>query len=280
MKEFLKKKGTLVLVIVVIVALILGLTVYLRAGKAGPLSNAISALRAPVERSAVAVTQWLENIYGYLYKYDRLVEENEALRQELAEAQEQARLGAEASEENARLRELMNLSEKRSDFVFESAKIIAWDSSNWASCFTVSKGENDGIELGDCVVTEYEALVGQVIELGDNWATVRTLVDVDFGTGALVGASGTAAMVLGDFSLMRSGLVKLTYLTDNSNIFEDDTVITSGEGGSFPQGLLVGTVTSLITDDGGQSISGIVRPACDLNSLTQVFIVKDFEIKE
>lgn len=280
MKDYLRKKGLIALIIVLIVAIILGLTIHLRSGKAGPLANAASALRAPVERSAVAVTQWLENLYGYLYKYDRLSEENDSLRQELAEAQEQARLGAEALEENARLRELLGLSERHSDFVFESAKIIAWDSSNWASNFTISKGANDGIELGDSVVTEYSALVGQVIELGDNWSTVRTLIDVDFGTGALVGATGSAAMVIGDFSLMQDGFAKLAYLTDSSGVFENDTVVTSGEGGSFPQGLLIGTITALTSSDGGQSITGILTPACNLNTLTQVFIIKDFEIKE
>jgi rod shape-determining protein MreC len=59
--------------------------------------------------------------------------------------------------------------------------------SNWASTFTISKGSDSGIELGDCVVTEYEALVGQIIELGDTWATVRTVIDVDMDVGALVG---------------------------------------------------------------------------------------------
>ena len=280
MKEYLKKKGPVILVIVLIAALVLGLTVHFRAGKAGPLANAVSALRAPVERSAVAVTQWLENIYGYLYQYDRLVEENEQLRENLTKAEEQARLGAEASEENAKLRELLGLSEKRSDFVFESAKITSWDASNWASCFTVSKGERDGLEIGDCVVTEYGALVGQICELGDSWAKVRTLVDVDFGTGALVGASGSSAMVIGDFTLMQQQRAKLAYLTDSSGVFAEDSVITSGEGGSFPQGLLIGTVEALTTDDGGQSITGCVRPACDLNSLTQVFVIKDYEIKE
>ncbi|MBR4058198.1 MAG: rod shape-determining protein MreC [Oscillospiraceae bacterium] len=280
MKIFLKKKGILVLVLVLVVALILGLTVHFRAGKAGPLANASSALRSPLARSAVAVTQWLEGVYGYLYKYDQLEEENEALRKELADAEERARLGQEAIEENEKLRELLNLAEKRSDFVFESAKIISWDSSNWAHCFTISKGSKDGIELEDAVVTEYNALVGQVVELGDNWATVRTMVDIDFGTSVLVGVSGNTAMVIGDFSLMQSGRAKLAYLTDSSTVFEEDTVITSGEGGSFPQGLMVGTVTALTTDDGGQTISGIVEPACDLDRLTQVFVIKDFEIVE
>ena len=189
MKDFIRKKGLPILIVVVLVVLLFGVAKYTLAGKAGLLSNAVSAVRAPLARSAVAVTEWLESIYGYIYQYDQLVEQNETLQKSLAEAEEKARLGEEALEENARLRELLNLAEKRTDFVFESAKIIAWDPSNWTSRFTIGKGASSGIELGDCVVTEYEALVGQVVELGDNWATIRTLVDVDFGAGALVGAS-------------------------------------------------------------------------------------------
>ncbi|MBR4158297.1 MAG: rod shape-determining protein MreC [Oscillospiraceae bacterium] len=280
MKDFIKKKGLPILIVVVLVAVLFGVVRYALAGRAGLLSNAVGAVRAPLARSAVAVTEWLESIYGYIYKYDQLVEQNEALQKSLAEAEEKARLGEEALEENARLRELLNLAEKRTDFVFESAKIISWDPSNWTSRFTIGKGASSGIELGDCVVTEYEALVGQVVELGDNWATVRTLVDVDFGAGALVGASGEAAMVIGDYMLMQDNCLRLAYLTDSSGVFEGDAVLTSGEGGAFPQGLIIGEVTALRSDDGGQSVYGVVRPALDVSHLTQVFVIKDYEITE
>ncbi len=280
MKEFIRKKGLPILIVVLIAAALFGLGKYALAGRAGLLSNAVGAVRAPLARSAVAVTEWLESIYGYIYKYDQLVEQNEALQKSLAEAEEKARLGEEALEENARLRELLKLAEKRTDFVFESAKIIAWDPSNWTSRFTIGKGSESGIELGDCVVTEYGALVGQIVDLGDNWANVRTLVDVDFGAGALVGAEGEAAMVIGDYMLMQENCLRLAYLTDSSSIFEGDAVLTSGEGGFFPQGLIIGEVTALRSDDGGQSVYGVVKPALDIGHLTQVFVIKDYEITE
>ena len=280
MKEFLKKKGLPILIVVLVVALLFGVARYALAGRAGLLSNAVGAVRAPLARSAVAVTEWLESIYGYIYQYDQLAEQNEALQKALAEAEEKARLGEEALDENARLRELLGFAEKRTDFVFESAKIISWDPSNWTSRFTIGKGASSGIELGDCVVTEYEALVGQVVELGDNWATVRTLVDVDFGAGALVGTTGEAAMVIGDYMLMQEGCLRLAYLTDSSGVFEGDAVLTSGEGGYFPQGLIIGEVTELRSDDGGQSVYGVVKPALNVGRLTQVFVIKDYAITE
>ncbi|HHU21937.1 MAG TPA: rod shape-determining protein MreC, partial [Clostridiales bacterium] len=196
------------------------------------------------------------------------------------QAQEEARLGAEAREENERLRELLNLRERHSDFVFESAKIISWNASNWASTFTISKGESSGIELGDPVVTEYGALVGQVIEIGDSWAVVRTVIDIDMKVGVLVGETGNAAMLMGEFSLMQDGKVKLAHLTEGTLLLPDDIVLTSGKGGRFPQGLIAGTILEVQTEAGGQTPYAVVEPACDLDSLSQVFVIKEFDIQE
>ena len=264
------------LVAVIIVAAVAGTS----DGKAGFLSNAAGSIKAPVQRAAGAMVDWLEGIYGYLYEYDLLVEENESLRTRIAELQDQARSYDEIEAENARLRELLNLRDKHTDFVFESAKIVSWDASNYTSAFTVSKGETSGIEVGDCVVTEYGALVGQIVELGDNWAIVRTIIDIEMDVGAAFGESGYTGMVSGDFSLMKEGATRLTYLTAGSQLFKGDEVMTSGKGGAFPAGLMIGTVTTIMTEAGGQTTYGVVEPACDLELLTQVFIVKDYDIVE
>ena len=186
----------------------------------------------------------------------------------------------ELSAENERLRILSGLQEKREDFVFESAKIVSWDSSNYASAFTISKGETAGVELGDSVVTESGALVGQIIELGSSWATVRTIVDVNMDVGALVGENDYAGMIVGEFSLMQAGLTRMTYLASGAQIFVDDEVFTSGKGGAFPAGLLIGTVTAIMSEAAGQTTYGVVEPACDLDNLSQVFVIKDYEIVE
>ncbi|MGI5936129.1 MAG: rod shape-determining protein MreC [Oscillospiraceae bacterium] len=280
MKDYLKKKGIPLGIAVVLVLVIAAVSLRALDGRAGFLSNITGAVKAPVYKAGSSIIDWLEGIYGYIYKYDQLVAENESLRKQLAQAQEEARLGAEAREENERLRELLNLKEKHSDFVFESAKIISWNASNWASTFTLSKGENSGIEVGDPVVTEYGALVGQVIELGDTWATVRTVIDIDTKVGVLVGETGNAAMLMGEFSLMQEGKVKLTYVTEGTTLLPDDIVLTSGKGGKFPQGLLVGTILEVRTEAGGQNPYAVVEPACDLDSLSQVFVIKEFDVEE
>lgn len=280
MKDFLKKKGIVLGIIVLAVVLIVTFSTRALNGRAGVLTDTLGVLRAPVQKAAVSVTDWLEGIYGYLYEYDQLQAENDSLRKQLADAQEQARAGADALEENERLRELLNFAQQHSELTMVSSKIVSWNSSNWSSTFTLSKGEKDGIGLGDGVITEYGALVGQVTELGSTWATVSTVIDVDTNVGVLVGDDGAAAMLVGNFALMQKGTVKLTYLAEGAQMFLGDAVLTSGMGGAFPQGLDIGTLTSIQEEAGGQSEYGIVTPSCDFSTLVQVFVITDFDVVE
>ena len=280
LKHYLSKYGLRLGIAIAIAVLIILSVSSMLGGRAGALKNADGVLKAPVQKAASSLLDWAEGIYGYIYDYDRIVEENNSLRAENAALREAARNYDDLEAENQRLRELFGWAEKHTDFVLESAKVVAWDTGNYTSAFTVSKGSDAGIELGDCVVTEYGALVGQVCELGSEWATIRTVVDVDMDVGALVGPDSYAGVVTGEFSLMKQSLTRITYLSSGAQIFLDDEVLTSGKGGSFPAGLLIGTISAVKSENGGQVTYGIVTPACDLARLSQVFIVKDFEIVE
>ena len=281
MKNYLKKNGVRLAVIVLIAAIAVGLAARPGSdGTSGALPGAANSLRIPIQGAVGSVVDWLQGIYGYIYQYDKLVAENESLRQQLAQAQEQVRESAEARDENVRLRTLLGYLEKNTTFVTESAMITSWDASNWVSAFTISKGSNNGIEKGDCVITESGMLVGQIAELGTNWATVRTVIDVNMDAGVLVGDSSIAAMLVGDYALMQENMCKLSYFTEDTTLFTGDAVVTSGRGGAFPSGITVGTVTELRSEAGGQTVYAVVQPAVDLSLLSQVFIIKDFEVIE
>ena len=280
MKEYLKKNGIRVGIIVGAVVLIIALGAAARGGSISFMQNVSGIVKSPMQKVLSSAVNWFDSLYGYLYDYDSLMAENESLRSQLADAQKSARDGIAASEENTRLRKLLELREKHTDYEMESAKVVLWSSSNWSSSFTISKGENSGIEIGDPVITEYGAVVGQITELGTNWATVSTLIDVDMSVGAFVGAAGNSGMVVGEYSFMKNKTAKLTFLADGAQIFVGDDVLTSGSGGAFPSGLVIGTLTAVQTEAGGQIEYGIVEPQCDLDSLVQVFIIKSFEVVE
>ena len=280
MRDYLKKNGIRVTVLVLAVALLIALGAAARGGQIGVAHNVAGVLISPVQKVVSSAVNWFETIYNRLYDYDNIRAENESLRAQLAEAQQAARDGIEATEENERLRVLLGLREKHSDYVFESAKVVLWSSSNWAHSFTISKGTSSGIEQGDPVVTEYGAVVGQITEIGENWATVSTVIDVDMSLGAFVGNTGSSGIVLGEYALMKERQAKLTYLADGAQIYVGDEVLTSGAGGAFPQGLVIGRITAVQTEAGGQVLYGLVEPECPFESLVQVYVIKSFEVVE
>lgn len=279
LKHYLSKYGLRMAAVIVVAALLVGLVSGALAGRAGFLRSSGQALGAPLQRATSAVLSWVESIYGALYEYDRLAEEYNKLKAENARLREQVRSVTQLETENASYRELLGFREKHTDFDLAAAKIVSWDASNYTSAFTISSGSADGLELGDCVITEYGALVGQIIELGGDWATVRSVIDVDMAVGALVGEYSYAGMVTGEFALMKRGQTRLAYLSSGAQIFEGDEVLTSGKGGSFPADLLIGVIREVRTGDGGQSTYGIIDPACDVEQLSQVFIIRDFTRK-
>lgn len=280
MKAYLKKYGIRLLIVVLLVVAILAVGQSLRSGGAGLLGNFSGAVRTPFQKVATAVVSRMEELYGYIYEYDNLVHENDRLRATIADLENEIRANAQAAEENARLRELLNLQAKHTDFTFESAKVVSWNASNWDSSFTISKGSDSGLEEGDCVITEYGVLVGTITETGSNWAIVETVVDLDTSIGVLVGTEEVSGILEGDYTLMRSQYMKLSFVAETGRVITGDVVVTSGAGGAYPQGLLLGSVSSVHSEAAGQIEYAVVEPLADLDALTQIFVVTDYEVVE
>jgi len=278
LKNYLTKKGIKLGIIVLVFALVVALITGLLGGKAGLARNLSGTLSKPVQKCAQSIADWLGDIYGYMFRYDALEQENETLKQQLAEAQAQIRQVDSIQAENDQLNELLGFSQSHSDYELEATRVIARSSSNWSSTMTINKGSGDDVAVGDPVITETGALVGQVTEVGTHWATVTTVVDASTNIGAIASQTGSTGMIIGEYSLMQQGLTRITYLPNDSQIFEGDTVITSGVGGAFPYGLVIGTISSVQTEGGGQIEYGVITPGCTLGTLSQIFVIKDFEV--
>ena len=279
-KDYTGKYGLKLAALVLVVALLSGFTARGSQSGIGAFENGSVALALPAEQASTGVVGWLESVDGYMFRYDALKAENEKLKTELAKARSDTRKLQSVEQENSNLRSLLELREKHSDFTLEAAYVVDRPASNWSRSFTLTKGSESGIKVGNCVVDSGYDLVGQVSEVGDGWCTVRSVVDADMRAGALVGEGGSAAMIVGEFSLMQKGQVKLSYLADKTKLVEGETIITSGKGGAFPRGLTIGTVASVSTEAGGQAEYAAVNPAADLAGLTEVFVVKNFKVVE
>ena len=280
MKNFLRKNGILLLVIALLLSILIGVSSSLLRGNADPLSNVVSTITAPVRSGVAAVAGWAEGVYQYVFQYGQIQEELSDLRAQVAELEDQVRQGQEASRENEQLRQLLDLQERRRDFVFESARVTARSTTNWESTLTLDKGSAADVEAGDCVVTETGVLVGVVSDVGLNWSTVSTVINTDIEMGGIVSRTYSAGILEGNFELMSQGRLRLSYLPEGAQLVAGDEVLTSGRGDVYPSGLVVGQVEGVFTDPSGQSRYAVIVPEAQLDSLIEVFVIKDFDIVE
>ena len=279
MKRLLTKYGMMVLSLAVVIAVILSVMAYFSTS-ASALPNLAGIIATPFRSAGAAISETVSGWVDYFTEFDRLKEENQQLKLELAEKEAAIRQAEKDSEENERLRKLLDPREQRRDLHFESARILETDSSNWESVLTVNKGTAQDVAVGDCVVTEEGFLVGVVTEAGLNWCTIRTILDSDTSIGATVFRSGQNAVAQGDFALMGEGRLRLSYLGANPDVVAGDLVVTSGLGDYFPSQLVIGTVESVSTGDDGLAQNAVIIPSMSLEDLQQVFIVTSFDIVE
>jgi len=279
-KDFLRQNGVLLLVIALLLSILIGVSSALLGGEADPLSNVVTTMTSPIRNGIAAAADWAESVYAYVFHYSEIQEELTDLRAQVAELEDQVRQSQEASQENQRLRDLLDLSERRRDFTFESAKVTARSTPDWESTLTLNKGTSSDVSVGDCVITETGVLVGVISKVGYNWSTVSTVINTDTEMGGIVSRTYSAGVLEGDLALMGQGKLKLNYLPEGAQLVSGDEVLTSGKGDVYPAGLVVGQVEGVFTDPSGQTRYAIVQPAVTLDLLVQVFVIKDFDIVE
>lgn len=277
MKRPSDRFGITVLALAAIIAVLLSVMGYFSA-TAAPLPNLAGIIVSPFRSVSASLSELAGRWTDYLTQFDALREENRQLKLKIAKMEEDVRQAQADREENARLREAAELREQRRDLHWESARVLAQDTSNWASLLTVNKGTAHGVEIGNCVVTETGYLVGVVTDVGLNWSTVRTILDSESSIGALVFRSKSTVLAQGDFALMREGRLTLSYLGTDPDVISGDLIVTSGLGGYYPSDLIIGHVDEVRTSDNGLAQYAVLTPDAALDGLVQVFIITSFDI--
>ena len=154
------------------------------------MNNAVSIVMTPVKNAATILVRKAENLYNYIFGYEMLAAENEQLRVEMAQQNQDIRDSQTYKEENEHFRSLLSLREKHTDFTFEIANVVSWDSSSYGSVMTISKGSSAGLEAGMCAITADGQVIGLITETGTNWSTVTTILDTTSEIGAYIFGSG------------------------------------------------------------------------------------------
>ena len=125
-----------------------------------------------------------------------------------------------------------------------------------------------------------EGLVGYVSAVGVNYAQVVGIIDMTSKVAAMISRTRETVVAEGSFELLDEGLMRVSYLKNDSDVRQGDLVETSGYGGIYPKGLLIGRVLEVLPESHGISSYAIIEPVVDFSTLTHVFVVKDYEVVE
>ncbi len=280
MKDLISKKVLRIGAAAVLVSVLAAVTVALSGGNAGFAAMLSEPFFKPLKSALTSLVGSLEHVYDYLYRFDELEAENAALKKRVAQLEQDYREYTEISEENGRLRSLLGFVERHEEMTLEPATVISWTASNFSSSFTASKGSDAGIALYDPVVDEYGNLVGQVTSVSAASCVVSTVIDTTLSLGAQMYENGEAGVAGGDFALMKEGNLKLSYISDTASLVIGNTVITSGSGGVYPAGLVIGAVSGIAVGSSGLDPYAIVEPAADIDALTHIYVITDFAVSE
>lgn len=200
------------------------------------------------------------------YEYNQLKAQNDelVLRSLLYE---------ELEEENTQLRALLGEYDARASMNPVLASVIASESGNYFSTFTINKGRNDGVDTQMAVITS-QGLVGYVYEVFATTSKVITIIDDQASLAALIESSRDQGAVKGTLGSTGEPLCRMYYLSADSVPRPGDRVITSGVGVSFPKGLLIGYVreSTRAIEDNKHYI--VVEPAADFEHIENVLVLR------
>jgi rod shape-determining protein MreC len=181
----------------------------------------------------------------------------------------------EAYRQIAQLKEMADIQTAANEYKLTSAKVIYRSYDTFNHALVINQGSNDGVKINQAVITT-KGLIGKVVEVFDDSAIVRLLTTQDVQNKVSVkiqlSPSASAEAVLERYDPNRGAFV-LQLLDTNSAVIKDMTVISSGLGGVFPAGLLVGTVTEVEQLVNAIGMKIYVSPSANFRSFDYVFVV-------
>lgn len=232
------------------------------------LERSIYALVRPVQSGLAHVLSAVRSTWGDYLMLVNAQRENRRLAARIQELEQEMAECHEIRASNERLEALLSFqSSMRIPSVV--SRVIGEDSSGWFHTLLIDKGTRDGVERAMPVVAR-EGLVGHVVESADRTAKVLLITDRNSAVDVLLQESRTKAVLEG---VGRQDLCVLKYVPRSETVQKGERVITSGLGGIYPKGLLVGKVTEVWKEGYGLFQRVEVTPKVDFQRLEEVLVI-------
>lgn len=247
-----------------------------------PFNRVLGYAVVPFQQGISKVGGWISNRSEELVQIRTLLDENAALKEQVAALTEENTLLQQDKYELNKLRALMELDDQYGEYEKIGARIISRDSSNWYSSFIIDKGSNDGLADDMNVIAE-GGLVGRITSVGPNWSRVTSIIDDTSNVSAMTLATEDNLIVSGDLQLMTEGVISFSKLVDSKNqVAEGDKIVTSNISDKFLPNILIGYIHTINRDANNLTNSGYITPAVDFEHLGEVLVILDLkqQIKE
>lgn len=274
------KERMMVTAVAIILIVLIGITSTERIGL-NKFEKITGNILTPIGKITNSIGKNISDFFDNLKNIVKLKDENESLKIQIAKLEEENRNYLDIIGKTDYLKNEANLLEK-TNFNLINAQIVGKEPSNWFDRFTIDKGLKDGIQKGNTVVqgiqieqnVVIEGIVGRVIDVGDNWAKIVTVVDESNRISFKVLRTQDGGIMSG-----RSGSIDgeiSGYLFDNkADIIKGDKLFTSGLGGSFVKDIYIGEVDEVISDEEDLMKKIQVKPAINFKKLYRVFVISD-----
>jgi rod shape-determining protein MreC len=258
--------------VAIIVVILAGGVIFLgQQGLFTPVSGTLLAPLVPVQQF---FTQLYNTVYNNLFAPSDLAE----LRAQNAALEKQV---ADLTNENARLTEieaqykvisaLLDYARANPDQRYLTADVVSRDESLFLRYILLNKGSNDGVTRNMPVVTD-QGLVGLTTEVTANAAKVLLITDASSAVNVRLQEARAEGVMIGQ----ESGELRLLYITLDVEMKQGDRIVTSGLGGTFPPGIVVGTVASVRRRTNDVAQEADIQSAVDFNRLETVLIITNF----
>ena len=233
-------------------------------------SPAVITLLAPFQRAAAWAGDQVKGLMANVSDVLTVHQQNQMLRSEVEQLRVQNVKANEYAAENIRLRELLGYTQAATQFDLVMARVIGREPSTWTRMVVIDRGTQHGVQKNMAVVTA-RGLVGVVTEAGPISSKVQLILDPRAAAGALVQRSRVAGVVKGtpDDAMHP----RMMNVPKNQDMAVGDILVTSGFGGIYPKGIMIGTVSAVKNASSGLLHYAVIETAADFQRLEDVAVI-------
>lgn len=276
MRRFFKSVQFRVLIFVMCAILVGTIIAVATENSVSPASTVVGTVFSPMQKLTGKIAEkfnWFSSSFASVGAYKN---ENDRLKEQIAEYENQLVDYDEIKHKIASYETMLGVKDKNPDFKLEPANIIGTDAADAFSSLIIDKGSGDGVSVNDPVVYG-NYLVGVVRKVNESYSVVETILNPAVNISAIESKTRETAYVTTNTAQSSAGKCILAGLERSTAVSPGGIVTTSGIGGIYPKGLIIGTVSQVCQSEYDISSYAVINPGADVNAIEDVFVITSFK---